>query len=233
MVASSLLLHLTIYALIYQYNKLQRANYSQEQTYYVDLVNLPVARPRSGASASEKASPPASSTARQVVTLPDKSPKKIATPLATKKPPKVKPASETGEELSKQMAKLQKRVEEKHTSSALDTIRNKAGSGRTGMPGGKGDQAGSDYASYVKSRLEDAFYSPMVYKGKKPEVKLLLRISRYGKIDFRIEQSSRDILFDAAVRRAIDMARENLKAPPDGEDFEHPFVFRPEGVKKK
>jgi colicin import membrane protein len=237
MVIFSLLLHLTIYIIFYQFNNLLRPIYPREQTYYVDLVNLPVARPQSGTpSASVKNSPPASSTTRQEMKLPDNSRKKAgkaATSPSIKKTPKIKPAPETGEELSRQMAKLEKRVEEKHARSALDAIRNKAGGGRVGIPGGMGNQAGSDYASYVKSRLEDAFYTPIAYKGKKPEVKLLLRISRYGKIDYRIEQSSHDILFEAAVRRAIDMARENLKLPPDGEDFEHSFVFRPEGVKKK
>jgi colicin import membrane protein len=241
-VVYSLLLHLTVFGIIYQFNNMLRPLHRVEQTYYVDLVNLPVAHPQSGSpSVAEKSSTASvtqknSTPTRQEMRLPAKPLKKTSAPLKSPSTKKVQPdvqPTETGEEFSKRLAKLEKGVEEKHARSALDAIRKKAEGGKAGMPGAKGNEAGSDYASYVRSRLEDAFYTPTAYKGKRQEVRLLLKISRFGKIDYRIERSSHDVLFEAAVRRAIDTARENLRPPPGGDDFEQGFTFRPEGVRKK
>ena len=238
-VACSLLLHLTLFIIIYQFNHWLQPIRHQAQTYYVDLVNLPVANPRAGTpSTAANSSPREPAQVQQEMKLPSKPLEKIGTPptlTAPKKDLKGKPDKETAKEFSKRLAKLEQKVKEKETQSALEAIRKKAAaSGRAGIPGGLGDEAGSDYASYVRSRLKDAFDTTVAYQSKNPEVVIRLRINRFGKIvGYRTERSSRDKLFEASVARAVNIAGEVIKPPPDGHDFEHGFIFRPEGVGKK
>jgi colicin import membrane protein len=238
MFAFSLLLHLSLFGIVYQLNNFLRPYHREAQTYYVDLVNLPVANPQSGTpSTSKKSSSPSPVPARQEMKLPANVQKKAGSPAASPTAKKVlkeiKPA-ETGKEFAERLAHLEKKVEEKHEESAIESIREKAASGRTGIPGGRGKEAGSDYASYVQSRLKDAFSSTIATQSKNPEVVVRLRINRFGKIvGYRTERSSRDTLFEASVARAISIAGENLPPPPGGEVFEHGYIFRPEGVGRK
>jgi colicin import membrane protein len=236
MFAFSLLLHATLFGIIYQFNSFMRPYTLEAQTYYVDLINLPVAHPQSGTpSAPKESSPPV--PARQEMKLPTNTQKKTAPPAASptaKKTQKdVKPA-ETGKEFAERLAHLEKKVEGNHEESAIEAIRKKATAGRAGIPLGHGNQAGSDYASYIQSRLKDAFSSTIATQSKNPEVVVKLRINRFGKIvGYRTERSSHDTLFETAVARAINIAGENLPPPPDGEDFEHGYIFRPQGVGRK
>jgi colicin import membrane protein len=237
--AFSLLLHLTLFGIIYQFNHWLQPIRHEAQTYYVDLVNLPVAHPQSGTpSTTAKNSPRELAQVRQEMKLPSKPRGKTGAPTSpssTKKDPKDKQDNETGEEFSKRLAKLEKKIGEKEAQSALEAIRNKtAVAGRAGIPGGLGKEAGSDYASYVRSRLKDAFDTTVAYQSKNPEIVIRLKINSYGKIvGYRTERSSRDKLFEASVARAISIAGEEIKPPPGGGEFVHGFIFRPEGVGKK
>jgi colicin import membrane protein len=58
------------------------------------------------------------------------------------------------------LAKLKEKAEAREQEAALERMRNKIaspGSGKAGMPAGKGTEAGSDYTAYIQSRLKDAF----------------------------------------------------------------------------
>ncbi|HKZ17167.1 MAG TPA: TonB family protein [Geobacteraceae bacterium] len=239
MVGISLLLHASLFGIAYRFSHLMNPHQTGPQTYYVDVVNLPVANPQSGTpSVSQKSAPPSPSSTQQEIKPPPVAPKKSAAPEPSQTVKKEQPAvkeKETGEQLAERLARLQKKVEGKHLGDALAALSKKADkNGRPGMPGAKGIESGSDYASYIQSRLRDAFNITIAYQSGNPEMVVRLRINRYGKIiGYRVERSSRDKQFEASVTRAIDMAAENFPPPPGGENFEHGYIFRPEGVGKK
>ena len=102
------------------------------------------------------------------------------------------------------------------------------------MPGGTGKEAGSDYASYIQSRLRDAFKTTIAYASKAPEVVLRLSIDRTGHVTkSRIERSNGDALFEDAVLKAVSKAEKSFPPPPGGGEFEQGFIFKPQGVAKK
>ncbi len=239
MVAFSLLLHVTMFGTIYKVGYFISPNRPESQTYYVDVVNLPVANPQSGTpSTSEKSSPSPPPPTRQEMNLPPRSTKNPALPEAAhavKKEQKTVEKLETRDEFAERLARLEKKAEGKRLGEALDAIRKKTDAGgNAGMPGAKGKESGSDYASYIQSRLRDAFNDTIAFQSRNPEIVIKLRINRLGKvIGYHIERSSRDKLFESSVARAISIAGENFPPPPGGGDFEHGFIFRPEGVGKK
>lgn len=102
------------------------------------------------------------------------------------------------------------------------------------MPGGTGTEAGSDYPSYIQSRLTDAFRTTIAFQSKNPLVVVRITIGRNGRItQLRTEKSSGDKVFEDAVARAIAKAEQSFPPPPSREEFEYGFVFRPQGVGKK
>lgn len=136
------------------------------------------------------------------------------------------------------MANLQRSIDERRQEAALDALRRKAGSVRppepTGMPGATGTQAGSDYASYLQSRLKDAFEYTIAYQSKAPEVLVRLTIAGNGRLSRqRVERSSGDRIFEESVSKAITRAEKSFPPPPGGKEFEYSFIFRPQGVGKK
>jgi colicin import membrane protein len=239
MVGVSLLLHATLFGIAYRFSHLLESHQTGPQTYYVDVVNLPVASPQSGTpSVSPKSAPPEPSPAQQEMKLPPPPPKIPAKTEPAQTVKKVQPAvkeKETEQNIAKQLDDIRNKVEGRQLAKKLDEMRKQADKGsRAGMPGAKGIESGSDYASYIQSRLRDAFNATIAFQSSKPEMVVRLRINRYGKIiGYRVERSSHDKQFEASVTRAIDMAGENFPPPPGGQDFEHGYIFRPEGVGQK
>ncbi len=239
MLAFSMLLHVAVYGIIFKFGNFNPYK-PVALTYYVDIVNLPVANPQSGTpSRPEKAPEALPATSRQEMAMPvqhrEKAEKPVAlSPVKNAKKPDLKP-KETEEEFNKRIAHLENKVESRHESSAIESIRKKmASNSRAGIPGGSGTEAGSDYAGYIQSRLRDAFKNTIAYQSNNPEVVVQLRINRYGKIiGYSIVKSSHDKVFEASVNRAIEIAGENFPPPPDNSTFDHGFIFRPEGVGKK
>lgn len=236
--AFSMLLHVAVYGIIFRFGHFNSYQ-PVAQTYYVDIVNLPVANPQSGTpSRPEKTPESLPSASRQEMAMPvqqkEKAEKTVA-PAPVKTPKKVATSKESDEDFSKRLSKIENRVESRHESSAIDAIRKRVSTfTRAGIPGGSGTEAGSDYAGYIQSRLRDAFKGTIAYQSGNPEVVVRLRISRYGKIiGYSIEKSSHDKVFEAAVNRAIAIAGEKFPPPPDNRDFDHGYIFRPEGVGKK
>jgi colicin import membrane protein len=247
MLACSAAIHLALYFFLLTFNFSPRL-FTDAPVYYVDVVNLPVANPQAGAPSPPGGVPsvPVPAPARQEMTLPAKAsrktgqkPAKLPTPRPAK-PAEQKPAApgETAEQFEERVARLERQVESQHQSAAMDALRKKlAGAGKgeqAGMPGGKGTEKGSDYGSYIRSRLTDAFRSTIAYQTKNPEVVVRLTIDRTGKLaGQRMERSSKDRMFEEAVFKAIAIAEKSFPPPPAGEGQEYSIRFTPEGVRNK
>ena len=185
MLLCSTAIHLACYFLLVEFHFSPRP-FKEGPVYYVDVVTLPVANPRAGTPSSPGRAP--SGPAKQEMALPAKSSLKVS---AKPKPPNQKPAAskEPARQFEERMAKIERDVDAKHVSAALDALKKKVAAtgngGQTGMPGAKGTEAGSDYASYIRSRLTDAFRTTISYvqnKTKNPEVMVRLTIDRTGKV---------------------------------------------------
>lgn len=209
-----------------------------EQVCYVDMVNLPVASPQQGSPAGAQAAAPPQATPPHIAPPPAtpaaKTPAQPAAqmtlPSATKG--RKTPATDEGAaaDYNKRLAQLE---EQRHLEEAMARLQKRGTAPSAappqplGIPTGTGTQAGSDYPSYVQSRLKDAF-DPQVSSGKKPKAEVELRIDRFG-ITWKFVRPSGDKLFDDSVERAIKAAQKNIPSPPGGGEFRHTFIFRPEG----
>ncbi len=270
----SVLFHLLVFALIFEFGRFNTYK-PATPTYYVELANLPVAKPRSGTpSRPEKTIETLSSTSKQEMSIPvqhrEKAvkpepvphkqkvekpvrvqktevteklkrvqrPKKVEKPVEPTPPKKtlqVAKPGETEEDFLKRISNIENKVDSQHEQSALTALKRSLKTNtRAGIPGGSGVQAGSDYASYIQSRLRDAFRATIAYQSSNPEVEIRLRINRFGKIiGYSMEKSTHDKLFEASVVRAIQIAGEKFPPPPDNSTFDHGYIFMPEGVGKK
>ena len=238
---ASATIHLAVFLLLVWYGRLFPMDSPVRETYYVDIVNLPVASPQEGAPAQSgrQTEPPAA--------LPPAPPPASVAPMAL--PKSVKPPSSTAKKpvpqagtdsngtdtaLADRMAQLQQNQEARQAEAVLDRLRAKvktSGSGRVGMPDARGNQAGSDYAAYIQSRLKDAFRATISFSSKNPEMIVRLSIDGDGRLIRRFtERSSGDRAFELAVQRAIDIAGEKFPSPPDKRTFEGVFVFKPQGI---
>lgn len=243
MVAWSLMFHVVVFGIIYKFNHFESFHPPEKQAYYVDIVNLPVANPRSGSPAAPEktasaATSPQKEEQKQEMKLPTparKKPEPSPTKPALKKTPKEIRPAESDEDFQKRLARIEQKADSRHENTAIDAIKKRLSTGgRAGMPGARGNQAGSDYASYIQSRLSDAFQETIHHQSSNPEVAIKLRISKYGKvIGYSVVHSTMDKTFEASVSRAISIAGENFPPPPDGKSFEQGYVFRPKGVGKR
>jgi colicin import membrane protein len=240
MLVCSFIFHVAIFLVITQFNFLPGLHTDNSPVYYVDVVNLPVASPQAGlpTGGADVASPPVAEppppTAPPQMKLPAAKP---APPATGKKQQKVSSTTATAQEFEERLAKLEQDADAQHQAAALEAARRRAagtGKGPVGMPGATGKEAGSDYSSYIRSRLEDAFRQEDVFKPDRNKVVVVtLSIGRTGKIvGKRFERSSSDIMFNNAVERAINRAERDFRPPPGGGTFEHGFVFKPQGVGK-
>ena len=234
---ASTVIHLTVFLLLAWSGKLFPHNVTVKDTYYVDIVNMPVADPRLGSptqKGDEAQAQPQLPAAVSRMVLPQPA-KPLAKPHAKPvrpAPPKTVPPTDT--EFAKRMAKLERNIEARQEQAVLDNLRKKigaGGSGRAGMPAATGKEKGSDYTAYLQSRLKDAFRETISYSTKSPEMIVRLFIDGNGKLVRRTPvRSSGDRAFELAVYRAIDMASEKFPPPPDKHVFEGVFVFRPQGI---
>ncbi|WP_243372055.1 TonB family protein [Geotalea sp. SG265] len=240
MLVCSFLCHAVIFLIATNLNFLPGLHTDNSPVYYVDVVNLPVANPQAGSPAGGTASaPPAVEPPPQI-----KEPSQMKLPAvkpapkaAGKQQAKLSPGTETAQEFEERLAKLERDTEARHQAAALEAARRRAtgaGRGQAGMPGATGTEAGSDYASYIRSRLEDAFRQEDIFTPDRNKVvEVRLTIGRTGRIiGKRYDRSSSDMMFNNAVERAISRAERDFRPPPGGGTFEHGFVFKPQGVGK-
>jgi colicin import membrane protein len=240
MLLGSAAIHLAIYFFLVEFHFSARP--IEAPVYYVDVVTLPVANPRAGTPSPQDTTPaapaPATAPAQQEMVLPTKPPPKPTLKKAAPPDHKTAEPKETSQKFEERLAKIEQSVAGQHQAAAIDAMRKKvAGAGKTGqagMPAATGTEAGSDYASYIRSRLTDAFRTTIAYQTKAPEVVVRLTINRAGKvIGQRFERSSNDRIFEDAVTRAIAKAALTFPPPPGGEQVEYSVRFSPEGVSKK
>ena len=236
MACLSVILHLAAYFLLLEFHFPTR--FKEAPVYYVDILNLPVANPQAGSPSAGKApaspSPPAPAPPREM-TLLTKKPEKIPARQTTAKPAEQPKPVESTREFEERIARLERDAGARHAASAIEALKNKgAAKGPVGMPGSTGTEAGSDYASYIKSRLEDEFRSTIAYQSKAPDVYVKLVVSPSGRIiRQQIVKSSRDKVFEDSVSRAIAKAERNFRPPPNGRQFEITVKFSPQGIGKQ
>ncbi len=229
----SVLLHATLVVAFFWWQQFLPEMGPVQTTYYVDVVNLPVADPRSG-------SPVQAEDSADVAPPPPPVPP--ATPAMPALEPQSRPVarqpatnSESGAAFQQRMAKLQAIADARRQAQRIEELRSKvAAAGRSGMPRGTGSEAGSDYTAYLHSRLKDAFRETISYNTKAPFVAMRLTIDVNGRLlRMRMEKSSNDKVFELSVRRAISLAEPSFTPPPGRSQYEGVFVFRPEGVVKQ
>ncbi len=235
---ASTVVHLAVFLLLVWWGKLFPVNLNLQETYYVDVVNLPVSDPQAGnpqqkGNDAETAPPPAKLPEKQMTTPP--TPKSgSAKPSNKSTKPAAKTVDPNESAFAERMSRLEGKSEAKQQEAALERLRNKvtvSGSGRAGMPGATGTEVGSDYTAYIQSRLKDAFRETISYTSKNPEMHMRLFIDANGRLSRRkLERSSGDRAFELSVQRAIDMASEKFPPPPNKRIFEGVFVFKPQGI---
>lgn len=231
-------LHLAVFLLVVWLGKPLPENRSIQETYYVDIVNMPVSAPQVGSptqrgEAVEPAPAPPPLPARPM-TLPKAAAPGRKAPAPAEKPLAPAEDSTTDSSFAERMAKIQKSAEARQEEAALERLRGKVKatpSGRSGMPAAGGKEQGSDYTAYIQSRLKDAFRETISYSSKNPEMIMRLFIDSSGRLTRRvIERSSGDRAFELAVLRAVDNASEKFHPPPNRTIFEGVFVFKPQGI---
>ncbi|MHB8057165.1 MAG: energy transducer TonB [Desulfuromonadaceae bacterium] len=234
---ASAVIHLAVFLLLVWYGRFSPPQAAIQETYYVDVVSLPVHEPAPGSSAQMPAEvlsappPVPESPIAEPLHSPGVTSKKITKPVQPAPPQKTEA---TDSYFAERMAKLERSTEARREQAVLEALRNKIKTGdksKTDAPGAVGTQPGSRYADYIKSRLEDALKVTSSYTTNNPEVAVRLTIAPTGRLlRMQIEHSSGDATFELAVRRAIDLAAEKFPAPPDRAVFENGFVFRPKSI---
>jgi colicin import membrane protein len=231
MVLISAIVHIVAFFVILEFHFPYR--FKEAPVYYVDILDLPVAHPQAGTpSGAEHPQPsPPPPPAPREMTLPAKPVPKKPT-IAPKKKPE---ATETAEEYKKRLDAMENKAAARRIDEAMKAFRNKGtAKGPVGMPGATGTEAGSDYASYIRSRLEDEFGTTIAFQSRNPAVFVKLTINRNGRIvRQQIVKTSRDRIFEDSVFRAIANAEQHLRPPPSGTQFEITVKFSPQGIGKQ
>ena len=241
MMVISLTLHLTVVLIAGRVNMFQQVT-TLPAPVYVDLVTTPVAAPQQAPSAVSENKQEA--TARHVVMTPPVKASPTAISPPRKEIPTVKPSEKPAtvdEESEKDYAERIKELElTRHHNDMLESIRRQVDSKKRetvppgGMPEGTGSHKGSDYSSFIQSRLRDAFQLTIGSQGGTPMVVVRIIITAHGGLkSSTIEKFSGDKLFDSAVMQAVQLARKSFTPPPDGKEFNHVFVFKPDGINKR
>ncbi|MGD0585107.1 MAG: energy transducer TonB [Oryzomonas sp.] len=237
----STVIHLAVFLLLLWWGRLFPPTMAVQETYYVDVVNLPVANPRAGSPTQKgndaEAPPPPPAPEPPLSMPPPLQPNaKGRTATTGKAEKKGKKDTSSDAAFAERMAKLENKAASREEEATLEQLRKKlkaTGSGRAGMPAGGGSEVGSDYTAYVQSRLKDAFYQTITYTSKNPEVAVRLYIDTDGKvIRKKIEKTTGDPTFELAVLRAIEKAGDKLVPPPNHKVFEGAFIFKPQGISR-
>ena len=230
---ASTVVHLAVFLLLVWWGKLFPVNMNLQETYYVDVVNLPVSAPQAGSPQQKgndvEAAPQASKLPESPMTVPPATKSSNKTDkTATKSPDQNESA------FADRMSRLEGKSAAKQQEATLERLRSKvtaSGNGKAGMPGAAGKTAGSNYKDYIQSRLEDALKVTSFYTTIKPEVVVRLYIATDGKLSkMKIERSSGDSAFEIAVRRAIELASDKFPPPPNHKEVDLGVIFNRKGV---
>jgi colicin import membrane protein len=236
-VVASLVCHILVFVVLTHWHVFSSFKISEAPVYYVDLLNLPAAEPQAGSPA-----PPRSAVVPEPIPVPT-TPPEMKLPARTPEKPKTpkeqpaKPVSskEIAKEFEERLKRLERDTESKHQAAAIEALQKKMAAGRTGTPGAKGKETGSEYSAYIRSRLEDAFRREDTFKRDRDKLAAVrLVIGGNGRINtIWIDRSSADKMFNDSVMRAIRRAENDFRPPPGGVQIELSFVFKPQEVGKK
>ena len=230
----SAVIHLAVFLLLVWWGQLFSPQQALQETYYVDVVNLPTSNPQAGGSVQkpDEAEPAPVQPPPMAAASPSGAAPKGGTKFV--KPMAPQETAETEAAFAERMAKLERNSENRHEEAVLEKLRSRVksgGSAKVGAPGADGGEAGSRYGDFIKSRLEDALKVTSYSTTKKPEVAVRLTISADGRLlRMKMERSSGDAAFELAVRRAIDLASEKFTKPPNHAVYENGFLFKPKGI---
>ena len=237
----STVIHLAVFLLLLWWGQLFPPTMAVEETYYVDVVNLPVANPMAGSpiqkgNNAEAPPPPPAPEPPLSMPFPQQPNARGRTATAGKADKTEKRDTSSDAAFAERMAKIESAAASQQEEATLEQLRKKlkaTGSGRAGMPSGSVSETGSDYTAYVQSRLKDAFNQTNDYDSNNPMVYVHLYIGTDGKvIRQKLEQSTGDKRFELAVQRAIEKAGDKLVPPPNHKVFEGKFRFRPKEVSR-
>lgn len=225
--AVSVVLHAVLFAVILWWQQLLPVAEPAQTTYYVDVINLPVADPRTGSPTQTASEAP---LAQQKPT-----PAAPASPVKSVAPLQKPDSADDTAAFQQRLAKLEGKLDEQRQAATLDALKKRVNlRGKVGIPQGTGAESGSDYTAYLHSRLKDAFRDTISYQSKDPFVMVRITIDGQGKIlRTRLERSSGDRAFERSVIKAIALAEQTIVPPPDHKLFEGAFVFKPQGVSQK
>lgn len=247
MFALSLVFHLLALVLLVKV-QLVPTPAPEQAPVYVDVVTLPVASPQEGTPAPSQAPAAAAEPAPREpapmalpqpkapraaarVPAPQPTQKKAPAPRAPgKAPAPPQPSSDDGRSaVEDHLAKLQAAADARRQNDVLDRLRKKtSGGGKVGMPGAKGTEAGSDYNSYIQSRLADALQATIAVDSDTPLVILKISVGSDGHLaGYHLLQSSGDRVFEDAVDRAVKLAARSFRPPPNGKEYQNTFRFYP------
>ena len=236
-IALSVALHAAVFAFLVWWQQYMPPLGPTETTYYVDMVNLPVANPAAGVP-SAPAEPIQSLPKPPAPAVSSQSAHAMRYPVAKGKREVSAKQTQAAESATfeENLAKLEGKAEAQHQAAEIEKLRKKvaARKDKPGIPKGSGTESGSDYTAYLYSRLKDAFDVTISFQSKNPFVLVRLTIDGDGRvIRSRIENSSGDRVFELSVTRAIVLAERTIAPPPNRAVYEGAFVFRPSGVTRK
>lgn len=236
---ASTVVHLAVFLLLVWWGKLFPVNMKLQETYYVDVVNLPVSAPQAGnpqqKGSDQEAPPPPQKLPESTMTVPP-APK----PGAKKPPDKMAKSAEKKVDpneyaLAESISKIVEISEAKRQAAAIERARKKvetSGSGRSGMPGANGTEAGSDYLSHILLLLSEVFREPP-HTDSNVFAMIKIKITGKGKVGLvKVLKSSGNTAFDSFAVRSVYEAEKKFPPPPTG-SFEFNFKFRPQGISAK
>jgi len=251
MVLASLGLHLVV-LLIFSGVILPRFDRPRQPVYFVDLVNLPVARPQAGrpdarpepAKVKPVAKPEETRSEPKPAPPPPKPTPKVQAPLKTAppapkaavpKPPKPAPAPNYQDTLKKIEAMQQTRERQQELDALKQKLARLAASdtrpGSTppeapvGMPEGKGDQAGPDQRAWLQAFFKANWrLSKYQVSTRNLEARVTVRYDAKGNLlDYQMRKTSGDQAFDDSVKRAVLLDKQLPFAP--GHPIDEEIVF--------
>ncbi len=123
----SAVIHLAVFLLLVWWGQLFPPQIAIQETYYVDVVNLPVANPRSGSpvqkSGEAEAIPPPVPAPTMTVPTPSGPALKNSTKSVTSRPSHE--SAETESAFNERMAKLERNSEARHEEAMLEKLQSK------------------------------------------------------------------------------------------------------------
>ncbi len=248
MVLASLGLHLAV-LLVFSGMILPRFG-TPQPVYFVDLVNLPVARPQAGRPDARPEPVKEKPAAKKEVARSEPKPAppppkpKVRAPLKTA-PPVAKPAkpkpSKPAPAASYQdtLKKIEAMQQQKHRQQELDELKAKLAAlarddtrtaanpsaAPVGMLEGKGDQAGVEQRAWLQAFFKANWRLSKYQVGSRElEARVTVRYDAKGNLlDYKMEKSSGDPAFDDSVKRAVLLDKQLPFAP--GRLIDEEIVF--------